>query len=64
MKAISRILITPGDPAGIGPDIVLKALKRSYAQELVVIADSNLLLNRANELGIAVEMIELFMPEN
>ncbi|RLA51578.1 MAG: 4-hydroxythreonine-4-phosphate dehydrogenase PdxA, partial [Gammaproteobacteria bacterium] len=37
-----RIAITPGEPAGIGPDIVLMAARQQWDAELVVIADPEL----------------------
>ena len=48
------IAITPGEPAGIGPDIVLQhALQRSPAIE-IAIADPELLRARATQLGLAI----------
>ena len=42
-----RIAITPGEPAGIGPDLILQILQQDWSAELVVIADKNLLQQRA-----------------
>jgi 4-hydroxythreonine-4-phosphate dehydrogenase len=50
------IAITPGEPAGIGPDIVLQhALQRSPAVQ-VVIADPELLRARAAQLGLNISI--------
>jgi len=49
-----RIAITPGEPAGIGPDVALMIANRSYDADLVFIADKDLLFQRADELGIAL----------
>ena len=49
-----RIAITPGEPAGIGPDIVLMAARQQWDAELVVIADPELLQQRANILGLSI----------
>jgi 4-hydroxythreonine-4-phosphate dehydrogenase len=54
-KAVPRIAITPGEPAGIGPDIVIALAERSWPAELVVIADPTLLAERADRLGISIE---------
>ena len=52
---IHRIAITPGEPAGIGPDIcVLLSQKPPKDIELVFVADSEVLEERAEELGISI----------
>ncbi|MEH6582591.1 MAG: 4-hydroxythreonine-4-phosphate dehydrogenase PdxA [Halioglobus sp.] len=56
--AIPRIAITGGEPAGIGPDIILHAAGQSFPAELVAIADPELLQARARMLGLSVELIE------
>ncbi|MDG2045609.1 MAG: 4-hydroxythreonine-4-phosphate dehydrogenase PdxA [Halioglobus sp.] len=53
---LPRIAITTGEPAGIGPDIVLMAAQRPWAAELVVIADPNMLQQRARALKIPIEI--------
>ncbi|MEH6591056.1 MAG: 4-hydroxythreonine-4-phosphate dehydrogenase PdxA [Halioglobus sp.] len=57
--ATPRLALTGGEPAGIGPDIILQAASRDFPSELVVIADSDLLQNRARSLGIDIELHEL-----
>ena len=54
---LPRIVITPGEPAGIGPDVVLMAAQKSWNADLVCIADRNLLPQRAGELGLDVELL-------
>lgn len=53
-KKIHRIAITPGEPAGIGPDIVIMALQKkwNWPIEFVICADTDLLLNRAKQLNL------------
>ncbi len=47
-----RIAITPGEPAGIGPDLCIAIAQRPPSDvELVIVADSKLLLSRAQQLG-------------
>jgi 4-hydroxythreonine-4-phosphate dehydrogenase len=45
-----RIAITTGEAAGIGPDLCLALLKHSFAAEIVLIGDPQLLAERANDL--------------
>ena len=52
------IAITPGEPAGIGPDLVIQAAQRDRALAEVVIADANMLQQRASALGLPLEIDE------
>lgn len=56
MKKISRIIITPGEPAGIGPDIVIKIAQLNWDAELIVISDHELLLDRAKQLNLPLTL--------
>jgi 4-hydroxythreonine-4-phosphate dehydrogenase len=47
-----RIALTPGEPAGIGPDLVIALAQQNFAVELVAIADPELLQQRAEQLGL------------
>jgi len=49
-----RFVITSGEPAGIGPDLVLQLAQRDWPMELVILADPTLLTQRANSLGLNV----------
>lgn len=51
MTAIPRIVITPGEPAGIGPDLILTLAEQEWPVELVIMADPALLQQRATMLG-------------
>lgn len=53
---VPRIAITPGEPAGIGPDILLLAVQRAWDAELVVVADPELLRQRAQALHLPIEL--------
>lgn len=59
MRKSQIILITPGEPGGIGPDIVLDIAKQHWDVNLVVIADPSLLIDRAKRLNNPVQVIEL-----
>jgi len=56
-----RICITPGEPAGIGPDLCLQLAQRAHACELVVVADRDMLEARAQALGLPLQTF-LFDP--
>ncbi|MGP3590408.1 4-hydroxythreonine-4-phosphate dehydrogenase PdxA [Vagococcus sp. WN89Y] len=53
-----RIAITPGEPAGIGPDLVVQLAQRDWPVELVVCADATLLTDRAKLLGLPLQLRE------
>jgi 4-hydroxythreonine-4-phosphate dehydrogenase len=52
-----RILITPGEPAGVGPDITIQIAQQHFDAELVVIADTDLLKARAEQLKLPLTLI-------
>ena len=54
--SIPRIAITPGEPAGIGPDICIQLCQKNWPCELVFIADPTLLLRRASELNLSINI--------
>ncbi len=45
----TRLLLTPGEPAGIGPDVTLQVAQQKINAELVVVADPDLLQTRAQQ---------------
>jgi 4-hydroxythreonine-4-phosphate dehydrogenase len=45
------IALTPGEPAGIGPDLVVGLARRPPEAVLVIIADRDILLQRARQLN-------------
>lgn len=55
---LPRIAISAGEPAGIGPDVVLAAAHKEWPAELVVVADPAMLEQRAQQLGLTVELVE------
>ena len=52
-----RIAITPGEPAGIGPDLLLKLAQHDWPAQLVVIADGHMPKQRAKQLGLTINLI-------
>ncbi|MCL6271806.1 4-hydroxythreonine-4-phosphate dehydrogenase PdxA [Sansalvadorimonas sp. 2012CJ34-2] len=59
--AVPRLVITSGEPAGIGPDLCVMQASRPRNTQIVTIADPDLLRNRARQLGIEVT-IKTFDP--
>lgn len=57
-----RLSITPGEPAGIGPDIVIMQAQKASTIERVVIADPELMRARAKTLGLPLK-IKLFKAD-
>lgn len=55
MSAIPRIVLTAGEPAGIGPDLALQLAEYAQDYELIVIADPVLLWQRAEQLGLTLD---------
>ena len=53
------IAITPGEPAGIGPDITLQLSQQPIDAKLVIFADSQLLIQRAQQLKLNIEIKHL-----
>ena len=51
------LYVTSGEPSGIGPDICLSLANRVDERPIVVLADIDMLQQRANQLGIAVELV-------
>ena len=57
-KNSKPIVISSGEPAGIGPELCLQLLTRSWPVPLVVLGDKDLFLARAQTLGLAWEGAE------
>src|SRR5690606_24750389 len=51
--------LTPGEPAGIGPDLCLLLARESQPQPLLAIANAEMLRDRARQLGLSIEVIEV-----
>ncbi|MGS2724233.1 4-hydroxythreonine-4-phosphate dehydrogenase PdxA [Porticoccus sp. GXU_MW_L64] len=51
-----RLAITPGEPAGIGPDLLIQQIQSGSAHELVAVADPTLLQQRATTLGLPLTL--------
>lgn len=56
---VKRFALTPGEPAGIGPDLCLLLARDSHPHALIVIASIELMRARATELGLDINLIEV-----
>src|SRR5450631_2031186 len=54
--ADKTLVVTSGEPAGIGPDLCLMLAERDWPCRLAVAADPELLAARAQEIGRRVEL--------
>jgi 4-hydroxythreonine-4-phosphate dehydrogenase len=55
-KKITPLGITVGDPAGVGPEIIVKLAHEGFLKQAVVIADRNLLERIYNHLHLSIEI--------
>ena len=59
MSTTPRIMISPGEPAGVGPDITIKIAQYPWPAELVVVADPELLISRAKQLNLPLTLVPI-----
>jgi 4-hydroxythreonine-4-phosphate dehydrogenase len=52
------LVITPGEPAGIGPDLAIMLARQGLSYPFVVVADRNLLQTRARQLGVPIRLFD------
>ena len=60
---IKKIALTLGEPAGIGADLCIKLAQQSQACQLIVIADPELLIARAEQLALPIS-IKTYRPDS
>ncbi len=53
---VPRVAVTSGEPAGIGPDLIIALAQQSHDFELVVIGDRDLFKSRAAGLSLPLEV--------
>lgn len=59
--SMQRLVLTSGEPAGIGPDLCLVVAGQDWPHQLVVAGDVQLLQERAQALGLPV-ILEPYQP--
>lgn len=52
-----RIAITPGEPAGIGPELCVQLAQQAHPCQLIAVADPDLLRQRARLLELPLEIL-------
>ncbi len=58
----AAIAVTPGEPAGIGPDLLIRIVQEQQRVPMVAIADEQLLLERARILNLPLEIHRMDNP--
>jgi 4-hydroxythreonine-4-phosphate dehydrogenase len=56
-KSAIKLAVTPGEPAGIGPDLIIMLAEQEWEAQLVIFADRDLLRARAALLGKKIDII-------
>lgn len=64
MKKIPKILITPGDPSGIGFDILLEISKKKLPAKIIAVTSINLLKERAKILKKSVVLTNVNLHDD
>lgn len=52
----SCLLYTPGEPAGIGPDLIIQLAQHDFALPIIIIANRQLLEQRAHQLDLPLSL--------
>ena len=55
--SVIKLAITPGEPAGIGPDLIISLAQQQWPALLVVFADASMLQQRAQMLGLPLTLL-------
>ncbi|HEY8857072.1 MAG TPA: 4-hydroxythreonine-4-phosphate dehydrogenase PdxA [Rugosibacter sp.] len=58
-KTFKPIVVTSGEPAGIGPELCLQLASRSWPVPLMVLGDKDLLAGRAHMLGLDIGVLDI-----
>jgi 4-hydroxythreonine-4-phosphate dehydrogenase len=53
---LPKLILTTGEPAGVGPDLVLTAAQQPWDAHLVAVGDESLLADRARTLGLKIAL--------
>jgi len=55
---MDKLAITPGEPAGIGPDLCIEFAQQAHNFQMIVLADPEMLLERAKHLNKPLQLLE------
>ena len=64
MKNLPKILITPGEPSGIGYDILLSIAEKKFPAQIIAITNIELLKDRAALLKKKINLINVDLHHN
>ena len=51
-----RLALTPGEPSGVGPDLLIQLAQKPHQVELIAFADADLLAQRAAQLQLPLKL--------
>ena len=57
------IAITAGEPSGIGPDLCVQIAQQNWDYQIVVICDKQLLLDRAKQLSLPLNILDFDLSD-
>ncbi|MGB2217115.1 MAG: 4-hydroxythreonine-4-phosphate dehydrogenase PdxA [Porticoccaceae bacterium] len=57
-----RLALTPGEPSGVGPDLLIQLAQNYHPAQLIAFADADLLIQRAAQLQLPLR-IKPFAPD-
>ena len=58
LKKLDTLAVTPGEPAGIGPDLCIEYAQQPHDFQMVLLADPNMLDERARLLNKAINLVQ------
>src|SRR5690349_6733422 len=56
MPTLPRIILSTGEPAGIGPDLAVTIAQQAWPCQLIVAGDRDLLATRAQQLQLSLQI--------
>jgi 4-hydroxythreonine-4-phosphate dehydrogenase len=62
-RTLPIVALTPGEPAGIGPELALAIADRPLEARLIAITDAAMLRERARQMGLDVEIVVDDVPD-
>ncbi len=62
MRPVARLAMTAGEPAGIGPDLLLQLAQHPTGAQRIAVGSPEVLEQRARQLGLTVRLAE-FSPD-
>ncbi len=59
-----RLALVPGEPAGVGPELCVRAAQRDWGADLVVFGDGDCLSQAAHALGLPLDLTDCKAPSS